>query len=133
MLEMSIDPTPEQVKTMMLLPYEGEIVMLNLIKFKPFVEEMQCSGAELYARYSQAAAPFLKRAKGRVLWYGKGLSNLIAPKDEIQWDKVILVIYPSKDVFLEMIKTPDYPSSLRTQSLTNARLFVMSQETINAQ
>lgn len=132
MLEISIDPTPQQVKAMMTLAHEGEIVMLNFIKFKPLVEEEQCSGAELYARYSKAAMPFLKAAQGRVIWYGKGLSNLIAPEGEVAWDKIILVAYPSKEAFLKMIKDPDYPSSIRTKSLADARLFVTSPEAINA-
>ncbi|NJL13574.1 MAG: hypothetical protein HC913_11590 [Microscillaceae bacterium] len=38
---------------------------------------------------------------------------------------MVLVEYPSKEHFLEMIKNPAYPSHLRTAALQDSRLIAM--------
>lgn len=130
MLEISIDPTREQIKALATLAHSGKIVMINLLKFKKNVEVAgkTYSGKELYQEYAKKASPFIQEANAKVLWQGHFLGQVIAPKDDVQWDEAVLVEYPSKKHFLEMIQSPGYPSQIRTQSIEDARLWVSYTE-----
>lgn len=94
---------------------EGPVVMLNLLDFKPG------GGAERYGEYGEAVAPLLARAGGRVLYSGAGAGALIGPSE---WDLVLLVEYPTRQAFLEMISSPEYLAiaHLRSESLERGEL-----------
>jgi uncharacterized protein (DUF1330 family) len=97
---------------------EGPLVMLNLLAFKPD------GGAERYAEYAQATAPFLERVGGRLISAYSPSPTLIGDGD---WDMVALVEYPTRGAFLEMIGSEDYQAitHLRTESLRAAALVPM--------
>jgi uncharacterized protein (DUF1330 family) len=76
----------------------GPVVMLNLLKFKP-------GGAADYDRYSQVALPALTKIGARVLFVGK--ANELLQGNEV-WDYVLLIEYPSRKAFLQMISNPEY-------------------------
>jgi uncharacterized protein (DUF1330 family) len=76
----------------------GPVVMLNLLKFKP-------GGAADYDRYSQVALPALTKIGAKVIYLGK--ANELLQGDEA-WDYVLLVEYPSRKAFLQMISNPEY-------------------------
>ena len=44
---------------------------------------------------------------GCVLWAGRGDQILIGDPAE-DWDQVLLVQYPSRQAFIEMVSTPEY-------------------------
>jgi uncharacterized protein (DUF1330 family) len=94
---------------------EGPVVMLNLLDFKPG------GGRERYEEYGEAVAPLLERAGARVVYAGEGGGALIGPS---KWDLVILVEYPSRHAFLEMITSPEYlaVAHLRSESLERSEL-----------
>ncbi|HAI74809.1 MAG TPA: hypothetical protein DCM08_01060 [Microscillaceae bacterium] len=124
MIEIAIDPTSAQIKNLMTQPHQGKVVMINLLQLKPWVEETGGqTGAALYADYMNQAAPFLAQVGGKVLYFGDYLAQLIAPDGEAAWDKILLVEYPAKEKFLEMIQLPGYPSALRTKAVANSRLW----------
>jgi len=112
----SIDPSPKQFGAFAKAPIDGPVVMLNLLKFKPE------GGAESYAKYGELAAPHLKRAGGRVLYAGQGRMTVIG---EDGWDEVLLVEYPSRQAFLDMVTHPDYQAitPYRTNALVDSRLY----------
>jgi uncharacterized protein (DUF1330 family) len=58
-----------------------------------------------------------------VLWAGEGLLPVIAPEGEA-WDEVLLVQYPSRAAFLQMIARPDYQAAVphRRAALLDSRL-----------
>ncbi len=119
----TLDPSREQIKALVEnLPDNQRIVMLNLLKFKDKVEATGKSGLATYREYGEQVAPFLAKAGGKVLWQGKPMQVVIGPPDEIDWDEMVLVEYPSKTHFLGMIKAPNYPSALRTSALEDSRL-----------
>lgn len=96
---------------------DGPIVMLNLLALKPD------GGYEKYMEYGQAVAPILERTGGRPIFSGEGEQALIGPADR-RWDLVLLVEYPSRAAFLEMIDSADYQAiaHLRTEALTASEL-----------
>jgi uncharacterized protein (DUF1330 family) len=96
---------------------DGPIVMLNLLALKPD------GGYEKYMEYGQAVAPILEKVGGRPVFSGEGESALIGPADK-RWDLVLLVEYPSRAAFLEMIGSGEYQAiaHLRTEALTASEL-----------
>ena len=91
---------------------DGPIVMLNLIALKPD------GGLEKYMEYGDAVAPILEGVGGKPVFMGNGNSALIGAGDR-KWDLVLLVEYPSRAAFLEMIGSPEYQAiaHLRTEAL----------------
>ncbi len=94
---------------------EGPVLMLNLLDFKP------AGGEERYLEYGEAVAPLLDRAGARVLHAGAGSGALIGPS---KWDLVVLVSYPTRQAFLDMITSEEYLAiaHLRTEALERSEL-----------
>ncbi|HET6830314.1 MAG TPA: DUF1330 domain-containing protein [Solirubrobacterales bacterium] len=95
---------------------DGPVVMLNLLALKPD------GGRERYMEYGAAVAPILEGIGGRPLYTAQGGRALIG--DERAWDLVLLVEYPSRAAFLEMIGSPEYQAiaHLRTEAITASEL-----------
>jgi uncharacterized protein (DUF1330 family) len=114
---MSVDPTGPDLKRFLGEDAGGEVVMLNLLRFKPD------GGRERYAEYARAIAPFLERVGGSVVYLGNTGTALVAP-DAHDWDAVLLVRYPSRRAFSQMVADPAYQqiTQLRTDALDAAVL-----------
>jgi uncharacterized protein (DUF1330 family) len=97
---------------------DGPVVMLNLLAFR--VE----GGRDRYEEYGAAVAPLLERAGGRIVFLGQPASVLLG---EDSWDLVILVEYPSRQAFLDMIGSAEYQAigHLRTEALARGELHPM--------
>ncbi|RAY16119.1 hypothetical protein DPM19_04125 [Actinomadura craniellae] len=114
---MAVDPTGESLKDYLAEDPGGPVVMLNLLRFKE-------GGQADYARYSRALAEtVLPRYGSEVIYYGKGSTALVA-EDGQAWDAVLLVRYPSREAFSQMVADPDFQAvtHFRTQALTEAVL-----------
>jgi uncharacterized protein (DUF1330 family) len=111
-----VDPTGEDLKQLLAEDPGGPVVMLNLLKFAP-------GRRASYERYAQAVEPFLAGAGGSVIYAGECSTVLVAPEAH-DWDAMLLVRYPSRAAFLEMVADPDYQriTSLRTEGLSVAVL-----------
>jgi uncharacterized protein (DUF1330 family) len=94
------------------------LVMLNLLAFKAD------GGRERYEEYGEAVAPLLEKAGGRIAFLGEPAAALIG---EGSWDLVVLVEYPTRQAFLEMIGSPEYQAvgHLRTEALSRGELHPM--------
>jgi len=94
---------------------EGPVTMLNLLAFKPD------GGRERYLEYGEAVLPLLEGAGGRVVFQGQA-SPVLLGNDS--WDLILLVEYPTRRAFLEMIQSPDYQAiaHLRTEALAKGEL-----------
>jgi uncharacterized protein (DUF1330 family) len=79
-------------------PSQEPVVMLNLLKFKPH-------GAADYVSYTKVAGSAVANVGGKVLYMGK--ANELLNGDEA-WDYVLLIQYPSRKAFLQMIDDPEY-------------------------
>ncbi|KAA3613988.1 MAG: DUF1330 domain-containing protein [Calditrichaeota bacterium] len=107
------------------------IAVLNLLKLKESVEIENgkiISGTEAYKRYSLRATKLVWQCGGQILWMGKVNFSLIAPPEE-KWDQVILIYYPSRAHFLQMINSPIYSELAphRAAALETSRLLEIRQ------
>jgi uncharacterized protein (DUF1330 family) len=94
------------------------LVMLNLLAFKPD------GGRRRYEEYGAAVAPLLEKAGGRIAFAGEPAAALIG---DGSWDLVVLVEYPNRQAFLDMIGSAEYQAvgHLRTEALTKGELHPM--------
>jgi len=114
---MAVDPRGADLKRFLAEDPGGPVVMLNLLRFAD-------GGRELYDRYAAALnETFLPRHGGEVLYAGDGSTALVADTGQ-QWDAVLLVRYPSRAAFSEMVADPEYQkvTDWRTEALTEAVL-----------
>lgn len=112
----------EQISAIAKMDLEGPVVMLNLLRFAPD------GGAEAYARYAEAAQPFLERVGASVRFMGNVAATVIGGEE---WDEVVLVEYPSKQAFLDMIGDPEYPHEIRAGALVDSRLYCTQQRSFS--
>ena len=95
----AVVPTPETLQEFAASPDTGPFVMVNLLKFAPN------GGRETYARYAQGMESILAKHGAHSVYIGRFAELLIG---EETWDAIALVEYPSRQVFLEMIASPEY-------------------------
>ena len=106
------------------------VVMLNLLNYRDLAEPGfgvdGLSGREAYGIYGRKFAELNPRFGGEPIWMGRALNTIIGDED---WDVVILVRYPTRRQFLEMINDPDYQAiaPIRAAALADSRLVEMSQ------
>lgn len=114
---MAIDPRGADLKRYLTEDPGGPVVMLNLLRFT------ENGGRERYGDYVEhfrrTSTPF----GAEVLYVGDGSTALVA-EDGQAWDCVLLVRYPSRQAFSDMVRDPDYNAGahLRTESLSEAVL-----------
>lgn len=126
----SLNPSAEQLAHFIeAMPAGVPITMLNLLRFNEQAqypagsEHSPCSGRQAYARYSRIALARVQAAGGAVEFAAQAHAALIAPADE-RWDELLLVRYPSKEAFLDMIGDEQYQAAAehRTAALADSRL-----------
>ena len=89
--------------------------MLNLLRFAD-------GGRPLYQQYTEAFGKAIgPRYGAKVIYAGDGGSPLVAEAGQ-QWDAVMLVRYPSRLAFRDMVNDPDYQqiAHLRRRALAGA-------------
>lgn len=119
---MYIEPSRGQIEELASSPSKGPVVMINLLRFQPE------GGAATYARYGEGVLPCLARTGARVLWQGRP-EGVVIGDDADLWDAVVLVEYPSRQAFLDMVSSPEYRAvaGLRTEALADSRLIACDQ------
>jgi uncharacterized protein (DUF1330 family) len=90
------------------LPETGPVVMINLVRFRERSLDGNGSGWDAYARYSKGDMPLLKKVGGTVIWAGHVEGTAFGDLGDGRWDWVVLVLYPSRTAFLEMMTSPEY-------------------------
>lgn len=97
---------------------DAPLVMLNLLAFKPD------GGRERYEEYGEAVAPSLEKVGGRIVFTGVPALALLG---DDSWDLVVLVEYPTRQAFLDMIGSAEYQAigHLRTEALVRSELHPM--------
>lgn len=115
---MAVDPKGADLKRYLAEDPGGPVVMLNLLRFRPD------GGRESYAKYAAALRDtYLDKYGAEVIYAGQGSTALVA-EDGQDWDAVLLVRYPSRTAFSQMVADPDYQqfTHFRTEALTEAVL-----------
>lgn len=125
-MEKYLDGTKAQFMEFMQLATDKPLQMLNLLKFKKQVEGTNLTGEQQYDAYMKAALPFIKKTNAKVLYYGKANYALIGPQGELEWDKIIIVEYATKQDFVNMVTQKGYPSEMRIAALEDSRLIFCS-------
>jgi uncharacterized protein (DUF1330 family) len=92
------------------LPDHGPVVMVNLLRLRD---------RAAYQRYSALTMPLIKARGGTVLWAGNGEAVALGDPEADRWDYVVLVRYPSRAAFVDMIASADYAQAnvLREQAV----------------
>ncbi len=114
---MAIDPRGSDLKRFLAEDPGGPVVMLNLLRFAP--DGGRASYADYVAHFREHSA----RHGAEVIFLGDGSTALVA-EDGQAWDAVLLVRYPTRRAFSEMVADPAYQAgtSLRTGALVEAVL-----------
>jgi uncharacterized protein (DUF1330 family) len=112
---MSLTPSAEQFTAFTEWDHDGPITMINLLQFAerdgnaPDDGEVG-SGRDSYRRYGEAAIAMVEERGGKVVWSGRPGPLLIGDAHD-EWDLVVLVEYPSKEAFLDMVSQPSYQTA----------------------
>lgn len=132
MKERFLEVTQEAGAALFARNITGEVVMLNLLRFRDVADysaspdlmpNEPISGAEAYQKYIDHALPFLKNSGGDLLLLGKGGKYLIGPQEE-RWDLVMLVRQRSLSDFIAFASNQEYLAGMghRTAALEDSRL-----------
>lgn len=120
-LDASIDPTRDQVRALRDHGRDGPVVMMNLLKFRkaaaypPEAGMEPCSGQAAYDRYQHAFTVAVGAiSQAEVIYDGPCEQVFIGQPgtDATDWDKLLLVRYPSRQHFLAMMADPGYRDAL---------------------
>jgi uncharacterized protein (DUF1330 family) len=90
------------------LPDDGPVVMVNLVRLREHALNGEGSGWDAYQRYSAAVVKLLKPRSATILWAGDVEGVALGIPEANRWDYAVLVRYPSRAVFLEMLNSADY-------------------------
>lgn len=108
------------------------VIMLNLLRYREVATEGfgvdGLSGRDAYGEYGRLFAQLHPRFGGEPIWMGKTHTTVIGLENE-RWDICILVRYPSRQHFLDMVHDSEYQkiSPIREAALTESKLIEMSQ------
>ena len=100
MADRTLQPTQEQLQALSTYPEDTPVVMVNVLRYK-------ADGEASYERYTQQVYPLVQRVGGRLLWRGT-INSTVVGSDEEQPHTLLLVEYPSRKKFLELITSKEY-------------------------
>lgn len=127
-----LEPTQESGRDFLMRGIEGEVVMLNLLRFRDVADysatpdlepDTPISGAEAYRLYIEHTLPHLRESGGDIEFMGQGCSFLIGPPDE-RWDMVLLIRQKSVQSFMSFASNEAYLGGLghRLAAISDSRL-----------
>jgi uncharacterized protein (DUF1330 family) len=107
-------PSGAQLRNLRDHPRQGVIHMINLLKFHDRAQyqageadDTDVTGREAYLRYGAAVGRIVAGLGGRIVWSGQPEVVFIGDDSDL-WDEVVVVEYPSRDAFLQMLAMPEY-------------------------
>jgi uncharacterized protein (DUF1330 family) len=131
-----LEPTQASGRAFVARAFEGEVVMLNLLRFREEADysasphlapAAPISGAEAYDRYIAHTMPILRKSGGELLFFGEGGMLLIGPEGE-RWDRAMLVRQSSVQAFMAFAIDEAYLAGIghRTAALEDSRLLPLA-------
>jgi len=103
------------------LPDTGPVVMVNLLRLR---------SRAAYKRYSELTMPLIKARGGTVLWAGDGEAVAFGDAQADRWDYVVLVYYPSRAAFLDMMASAEYAAAnVHREQAVKRHVILASTET----
>ncbi|MEF2070726.1 DUF1330 domain-containing protein [Consotaella aegiceratis] len=103
---------------------DSAVVMLNLIRFQPD------GGREKYLDYLRMAKPILARFGAKILFGGDGLP-VLTTGDAQGWDAAVLVQYPRRSAFKNMVDDPEYQIAFMVGAAAIADIVLQPLESID--
>ena len=134
-------PTQEAGRKFVTRQIQGNIVMLNLLRFRETADYSASpelmptepiSGKQAYQLYIEHTLPFLTNSGGEILFMGEGGDFLIGPTNE-RWDAVLLIKQNSVNSFIAFESNTEYMKGIghRTAALADSRLLPIIETTQN--
>jgi hypothetical protein len=135
-----LEPTQEAGRAFFHRGIKGEVVMLNLLRFRAVADysgtpelapATPISGAEAYDRYIAHPMLYLRESGGDVLLLGEGGPFLIGPDHE-RWDRVLLVRQRDVASFMAFAQNEPYLAGLahRTAAVEDSRLLPIAPQRV---
>jgi predicted RNase H-like HicB family nuclease len=132
-----LEPTQQSGRALVMRQIPGNVVMLNLLRFREIADysatpelapNTPISGAAAFQRYIEHTLPYLRETGGDLLFLGAGGAFLIGPQAE-RWDMVMLVRQDSVESFLAFASHQAYLAGMghRTAALEDSRLLPLSE------
>jgi len=121
-------PTAEQVRQLAQIPDDQPVVMVNLLRFN------RPDGVERYGRYARDVQPHLERVGGTPIYAGTADAMVIGEGLKPWWDAIIVVRYPTRQAFLDMVSGEGYAEvhEHRAAALERAELIATSAWAVGA-
>lgn len=127
-----LQPTEASGHALIRRAITGEVVMLNLLRFRNVADysahpslkpDKPISGAEAFDRYIAHSLPYLRESGGELMFMGDGGSFLIGPESE-HWDRAMLVRQSSVSSFMAFASSAAYLAGLghREAAIEDSRL-----------
>ena len=114
------------------LPDTGPVVMINQLKFKARSDDGDGSGWDAYQRYSRGVSPLIRALGGTILWAGEVETTAYGDPAANHWDYAVLVRYPSRAAFLEMVTSEAYAAAnVHCDNGVAEHLILASRETFS--
>lgn len=114
---MAVDPQGADLKRYLDEDPGGPVVMLNLLRFR------RNGGRRRYQEYVEHFRRTASAYGAELVYFGEGSAPLVAEAGQ-SWDAVLLVRYPDRTSFSDMVRDPEYAKGthLRTEALAEAVL-----------
>lgn len=131
-----LEPTQGAGQTLIQRAIAGEVVMLNLLRFRAIADyaanpelapATPISGAAAYERYIAHTLPHLRKSGGDLMFLGEGGRFLIGPENE-RWDRAMLVRQSSIQSFMAFARDEAYLAGIghRTAAIEDSRLLPLA-------
>jgi hypothetical protein len=127
-----LEPTQEAGRAYFQRQIPGEVVMLNLLRFREVADysatpalapATAITGAQAFQLYIDHTLPHLRASDGDLVFLAQGGHFLIGPEDE-RWDLVMLVRQHNMSSFLAFASNEAYLTGIghRTAAVADSRL-----------
>lgn len=135
-----LNPTQESGREFFQRNISGQVVMLNLLRFRKIADYSETpelaptnpiSGEDAYRLYIEQTLPYLRKSGGEILFSGQGGLFLVGPTNE-RWDSVMMIRQNSVQDFFAFASNQEYQKVIghRTAALEDSRLLPLTEQKI---
>jgi uncharacterized protein (DUF1330 family) len=117
-----LEPAAQQLEQLAQIPEDQPVAMINLLQFN------QPDGVEHYERYAREVQPHLERVGATAIYAGTSEALVIGEGLRPWWDAVLVVRYPTRQAFMDMVTGEGYADvhEHRSAALERAELIATS-------
>jgi len=117
-----LEPAAQQLEQLAQIPEDQPVAMINLLQFN------QPDGVEHYERYAREVLPHMERVGATAIYAGTSEALVIGEGLRPWWDAVLVVRYPTRQAFMDMVTGEGYADvhEHRSAALERAELIATS-------